>query len=39
MEREKAHFEKSIAEKRKKEKVFGRILKDYHKKNVKDKNF
>lgn len=39
MEREKVHFESSIAEKRKKDKVFGKILKDYNKKNIKDKNY
>lgn len=32
MEREKAHFETSVAEKRKKEKEFGKILKEYNKK-------
>ena len=37
MEREKAHFESTIAEKRKKEKLFGKILKDYHKQNLKQK--
>jgi ribosome biogenesis GTPase / thiamine phosphate phosphatase len=38
MEREKAHFETSVAEKRKKEKIFGKILKDYHKKEIKQRN-
>lgn len=33
--REKAHFETSAAEKRKKEKIFGRIIKDYNKKDIK----
>lgn len=37
MEREKAHFETSTAEKRKKEKIFGKILKDYHKKDFRKK--
>jgi ribosome biogenesis GTPase len=37
MEREKAHFESTIAEKRKKEKIFGKIIKDYHKRDVKQK--
>lgn len=37
MEREKAHFESTIAEKRKKEKLFGKILKDYYKKDIKQK--
>jgi ribosome biogenesis GTPase len=31
LEREKAHFETTVAEKRKKEKIFGKILKDYKK--------
>ncbi len=29
MEREKQHFETTVAEKRKKEKIFGKIIKDY----------
>ena len=37
MERERAHFESTVAEKRKKEKIFGKILKDYHKKDIKQK--
>lgn len=37
MEREKAHFETSVAEKRKKEKIFGKILKDYYKKDIRKK--
>jgi len=37
MEREKAHFESTVAERRKKEKVFGKIVKDYHKKDIKQK--
>lgn len=39
MEREKAHFETSIAEKRKKEKIFGKILKDYFKRDIKQKGY
>ncbi|MBN1158316.1 MAG: ribosome small subunit-dependent GTPase A [Bacteroidales bacterium] len=35
MEREKAHFESTVAEKRKKEKILAKIIKDYHKKDVK----
>lgn len=37
MEREKQHFETTAAEKRKKEKRFGKILKDYQKKDLKRK--
>lgn len=37
LEREKSHFETSVAEKRKKEKMFGKILKDYQKKDIKNK--
>ncbi|MBN1597515.1 MAG: ribosome small subunit-dependent GTPase A [Bacteroidales bacterium] len=37
LEREKAHFASSIAERRKKEKTFGKILKDYHKKDIKQR--
>jgi ribosome biogenesis GTPase len=37
MEREKQYFETSVIEKKKKEKMFGRIIKDYHKQNVKGK--
>ena len=37
MEREKAHFESSIAERRKKDKVFGKIIKNYKKDNFKNK--
>ena len=37
MEREKAHFESTVAEKRKKEKAFGKILKNYYKQNLKQK--
>ncbi len=37
LQREKSHFETSVAEKRKKEKIFGKILKDYHKLNIKGK--
>jgi len=35
MEREKVHFESSVAEKRKREKIFGKIIKDYYKKGIK----
>jgi ribosome biogenesis GTPase len=35
MEREKVHFETSVAEKRKREKIFGKIIKDYYKKDLK----
>lgn len=35
LEREKSHFETTVAEKRKKEKLLGKIVKDYHKKDVK----
>lgn len=35
MLREKEHFETSAADKRRKEKIFGKILKDYNKKNIK----
>ena len=38
MEREKAHFETSVAEKKKKDKIFGKILKDYQKKDIKQRN-
>ncbi len=38
LERENARFEVTVAEKRKKEKIFGKILKEYKKKNVKGKN-
>jgi ribosome biogenesis GTPase / thiamine phosphate phosphatase len=37
LEREKKHFETSVAEKRKKEKSFGKIVKDYIKKDVKNR--
>jgi len=39
MEREKAHFESTVAEKRKKEKIFGKIVKDYYKKDIKGKRY
>lgn len=39
MEREKAHFESTIAEKRRKEKVFGKIIKDYYKRDIKQKRY
>ena len=38
MVREKAHFESTVAEKRKKEKIFGKIIKDYYKRDIKRKN-
>ena len=37
MEREKNHFESTVAERRKKDKQFGKILKDYLKKDMKNK--
>lgn len=37
MEREKAHFETTIAEKRRKERIFGKILKDYFDKDIKNR--
>jgi ribosome biogenesis GTPase len=37
MEKEKAYFETSVAEKKKKDKIFGKILKDYYKKDIKQK--
>jgi ribosome biogenesis GTPase / thiamine phosphate phosphatase len=37
MEREKAHFESTVAERRKKEKNFGKIVKDYYKKDIKQR--
>jgi ribosome biogenesis GTPase len=39
MEREKAYFESTVAEKRKKEKIFGKIVKDYYKRDIKQKRF
>jgi len=39
MEREKAHFESTIAEKRKRDKIFGKIIKDYHKRDIKQKRY
>jgi ribosome biogenesis GTPase / thiamine phosphate phosphatase len=39
MGREKAHFESSVAEKRKKEKIFGKIIKDYYKRDIKQKKY
>lgn len=35
MEREKAHYESTVAERRKRDRIFGKILKDYKKKNPK----
>ncbi|MGC9471435.1 MAG: ribosome small subunit-dependent GTPase A [Bacteroidales bacterium] len=37
MEKEKAHFESTAAEKRRKEKTLGKIIRDYHKKDIKRK--
>ena len=37
MEREKAHFESTVTERRKKEKIFGKIVKDYYKKDIKQR--
>ncbi len=37
LEREKAHFEETVEERRKKEKIFGKILKDYNQKDIKGK--
>jgi ribosome biogenesis GTPase len=39
MQREKLYFETSLMEKRKKEKIFGKIVKDYYKKDVKGKKY
>ena len=38
MEREKAYFETTVEEKRKKEKLFGKIMKNY-KKDIKKNRF
>jgi ribosome biogenesis GTPase / thiamine phosphate phosphatase len=35
MEKERSYFEQSQIERRKKEKIFGKIVKDYNKKDVK----
>jgi ribosome biogenesis GTPase / thiamine phosphate phosphatase len=37
MEREKSHFETTAAEKRRKEKIFGKIIKDYLEKDLKQR--
>ena len=37
MEKEKAHFESTLAERRKKDKDFGKMLKNYHKKDIKQR--
>jgi ribosome biogenesis GTPase len=37
MEREKAHFESTVFERKRKEKIFGKIIKDYNKKNIKQR--
>jgi ribosome biogenesis GTPase len=39
MQREKIYFETSVIEKKKKEKIFGKIVKDYIKKDVKGKKY
>jgi ribosome biogenesis GTPase / thiamine phosphate phosphatase len=39
MVREKAFFESTVAERRRRERIFGRILKDYHKKDVKRRKY
>jgi ribosome biogenesis GTPase / thiamine phosphate phosphatase len=39
MQREKIYFETSVLEKKKKEKIFGKIIKDYIKKDVKGKKY
>lgn len=39
MEREKAHFEETVEEKRKKEKTFGKIIKNYKKDMKRNENF
>lgn len=38
MQREKSFFETSVTERKRKEKILGKVLKDYQKKNVKGKN-
>jgi ribosome biogenesis GTPase len=38
MEREKAHFESTLADRKKKDKMFGKIVKDYYNRDVKQKN-
>ncbi|HOI87671.1 MAG TPA: ribosome small subunit-dependent GTPase A [Lentimicrobium sp.] len=38
LEKEKEHFESSAEERKRKERIFGKILKDYQKKNLKNKN-
>lgn len=35
MEREKAHFETTVSEKRRKDKIFGKMIKNYHKSDLK----
>lgn len=37
MERERAHFESTAAERRKKEKIFGKVVKDYFKRDIKNR--
>ena len=38
MEREKSHFESTVAERRKRDKQFGKIVKDYKKKDIKNRD-
>ncbi len=37
LERENAHFDSTVAERRRKEKIFGKILKEYQKKDIKQR--
>ena len=39
MQREKLYFEATVSEKKKKDKIFGKIVKDYHKMNVKGNRY
>ena len=39
MEREKTHFESTVAERRKRDKQFGKFLKNYKKKDIKNKRY
>lgn len=38
LERERSHFQSTVAEKRKKDKAFGKMLKNYHKQNPKQRD-
>lgn len=38
LKKERAHFETTAADRKRRDKIFGKILKDYNKKNVKNKN-